>query len=138
MLIPWALQIHSTFHFKKSFSTFRQIAIIRTQYEVEVCPGAVIYTNSVFLGVDNISITTHVTYTLRWQQAQPQQVEDPDNETVSDTVGDRKLWKLKQREFKQPPKMCDDEEKKLANFKDDVLAAYTKHKPPTSKMTKKE
>ena len=34
--------------------------------------------------------------------------------------------------------MCDDEERKLANFKDDVLAAYTKHKLPTSNMTKEE
>eukprot|EP00117_Sycon_ciliatum_P004152 scpid61859/ scgid8645/ len=85
-----------------------------------------------------ITSVERMAYTLRWQQAQPQEVEVPDNETVSDTVGDRKLWKLKQRGFKQPPKMCDDEERKLANFKDDVLAAYTKHKPPTSNMTKEE
>ena len=64
MLIPWALQIHNSFHVTESFSTFRQIAIIRMQYEVEVCQGAVIYTNLAFLGVDNISMTAHVTSVL--------------------------------------------------------------------------
>ena len=34
--------------FYRIISTFRQIAIISMQHEVEVCQGAVIYTNLVF------------------------------------------------------------------------------------------
>ena len=52
-----------------------------------------------------ITSVERMAYTLRWQQAQPQQVEVSDNETVTDTVGKRKLRKLKQRGFKRSVSM---------------------------------
>ena len=77
-------------------------------------------------------------YTLRWQQAQPQEVDLSETAPDPGNRNDRKLWRMKKRGFKQPPKMSPDEERKLAKFKDEIVAAFDNHKPSKPNITREE
>ena len=85
-----------------------------------------------------VTSVERMAYTLRWQQARPQGVDQPEDDHDTGTECDRRLWKLKKHGFKQPPRMSQDGERKMANFKDEVLAAYGKQRPPKHNMTQEE
>ena len=77
-------------------------------------------------------------FTLRWQQAAPAKVERSQNEPAPEVRDDKKLYKLLRRGLVQPPQMSDRQERNIANFQEEVLKAYDKHKATKSNLSQED